>query len=507
MKLEDIVKEQKSVGDISVERKICINAIMSTEFIKGIKPLLNDLTLFDSPMCRTILSWAVTYFNKYGIAMKETVTDIYSNQKSKISKTNSQDISDFLESISNQYASEDMTLHNYKFELDIANEYIEVKNIIKLKQKIDKAMLTNNITKAKQEINNYNQKVIKPTSSVNALKDFSRFEDALKKDNVLFQLPYPFNELYGDICRRHLSAVAAQSKVGKSRELAWFACQALRAGEAVFIGTLEMEISEFLALIDFEMLRADLYGGMGKIPVFSGTGTETIIKHMPYMREAQTKEELEKKWEALGLFNPRGSLHIQAWPQFSCAVEEDLVPELDRIREEEGITITTIVLDYADLLKENRGDEREPTRLKVAGKWRALKKLAQKRELHLHTASQLGKEGQLFESSTKQQDANFIIKLEQTPIEKRLGIYRQSVMFHRGIAYDPSRPLITLANNGIGLFNLDAKWSHEDWDYLPDIDEDICLWKVFTGEEWYEEIGYDYDYDNELEYNLHRSYK
>lgn len=502
MQLSDIAEETKTTSDITIERKMTINAIMSDEFIKGVKPLLTDLTLIESTMCRTILGWAITYHNHYGMAMKQTIQEIYHSQRGKMSESASKNVADFLESISQQYA-EGYKLYNPKLELDIAEEYLDKQSLIKLNKTVEKHLLTNKNAKAKQAIANFAQIKQSPKASINALKDFSRFDKKIKKDNVLFTMPYPFNEIYGDICQRHLSAVGAASKVGKSREMAWFACQALKAGEAIFIATLEMEEDEFLNLIDQEMLRDDLLGGEGVIPVFKGEGAGTRIVHKKYGREGKTKDELIAKWEALGMFNKKGSLHIKAWPQMGCCVEDDLIPELDRIREAEGVNITVAVIDYADLLKENKGDERETVRMKVAGKWRALKKLAQQREMHIHTASQLGKEGQLFESTTKAQDSNFIITLEQTPEEKRLGIYRQKVLYHRGIPYDPSRPLISVSNNGIGLFNLDARWSSDSWDHIPDdVPEDLVLWKSYTGEEWREELEDDFDFDGELQYYL-----
>ena len=505
LNINELIEETKGAGDVSIERTMCINAIMSTEFIKGCSVLLKDLTLIESPMCRTILQWNIEYFKKYSISMQETVKDIYKSKRPKLSEVVSKDINDFLDSISQQYATGNHYIHNVKLELDLVEDYLDLQAVVKLNKGIEKTLLTGNVTKAKQLVHNFKQVKQAPKASVNAFKDFSRFREKLSKDTVLFNMPEPFNDLYGPICTRHLSGVCAASKVGKSRSMAWFVCQALKAGKAVFIGSLEMEESEFLSLIDYEMLREDLYGGEGHIPVFKGSGDNTIISHQKLLRDPATPEELEAKYKGLGLFNPTASLHIKAWPQFSCSIDDDLVPELDRIKEVEGINIEIIALDYADLLKENKGDEREPTRIKVANKWRALKKLAQERLIHLHTASQLGKEGQLFESTTKAQDSNFLIKLEQNAMEKRLGIYRQSVMYHRGIPYDPSRPLISLSNNGIGLFNLDAKWSSEEWDYLPDVDENMVLWKTYTGEEWREEVEYDYPYEDEYQANLHRN--
>jgi hypothetical protein len=490
--IEDLVEETKSVGDVSIERKMCINSIMSTEFIKGVKPLLADMSLIESVVCRTILQWNKTFYEAYGTAMKKDVIGVYESARSKLNVTTSKDINDFLSSISQQYADGEGDI-NVKFELDIAEEYLDKQGVKKLVNSVEKNMLTGNTTKAKATIANYAQIRQAPGAPVDGMKDFSRFRRTKDRDDVLFEMSYPFSELYGPICERHLSASSARAKVGKTRELAWFACQALRNGLTVFIASLEMSEDAFLSLIDAEILREYVDGGSGVVPMFKGKGEGTEIVFKKLQKDPKTPEELEEKWKAFGMFNPTAKLYCKEWSQMSCSIEDDLIPHLDQIRANDGVDIKCVIIDYADLLKANKGDERADERIRIGNQWKSLKKMSQDRHLHTHTASQLSRENVLASSISKEQDANFIIKLEQTPNEKNLGVYRQYVSFHREIPYDASRALITLSNNGIGLFNLDARWSSDSWDHIPDVEEDIRLWKPNTGQEWRDEVNHGYD--------------
>lgn len=486
MELDDLITETESSGNVDMERKITINAIMNSKYIKGIKPLLTDISIIESPMCRTILGWCITYFNEYGIAMQSSATDVYKEYKKTLSKTISKDVSDFLESLSQQYA-EGHHIYNVQLEIDLAEQYIDEQRIYKLNKQIESAMLTSNTTKAKQYINNYNQVKQAPSMAVNGLVDFSRYHREKIQEDILFHFPKPFDELFGPARRKHLGAVAGKAKSGKSREMVYVACQALKAGLSVFIASLEMDEDSFLKLIDLEMIRQDQFGGQGNIPYFKGTGAGTQIAFHKAERDPHSADELEELWRIEKFANPNARIFVKEWGQLECSVDDDLIPQLDYIRESEGVNIDVVIVDYADLLKPNKGDERADPRIKIGNQWKSLKKMAQNKNLFCFTGSQLNRENLLSESSTKEQDANYIVKLEQSPQEKRLGIYRQYVMFHRNIEYDPSRALVTTSNNGVGLFNLDGRWASEDWEILPDVELDKhYLWRTNTGD-WFEQ--------------------
>lgn len=492
MEIDDIVQEQEIAGNVTTERKITINAIMSTEYMKGVKPLLSDLTLIESKMCRTILSWCNDYWQNYGVAMKETVQDIFDSNKNKLSPVVAQDISDFLKSISEQYAKE-YHIYNVKLDINLAEDYLDKQGIIKLKQNIETAMQSNNTVKAKQYVSNYSQIKQAPGMAVDGMKDFSRYSREISQEDVLFNMPKPFDELHGPIRRKHLSAVAGKAKSGKSFMMAKVAAEALRNGLSVFIASLEMDEDSFLQRIDQEILRADQFGGNGYIPYFKGEGSATQVCHEHIYRDPATVNELENGWKSFKMKHPHARLFVKEWGQGMCSVDDDLIPQLDYIRESEGVNIDVCVVDYGDLLKPCKGDERADQRIKVGNIWKALKRVAQSKNLFMFTGSQLNRENILAESATKEQDANSIIRIEQTPIEKKLGLYREYVMFHRNIEYDPSRAMICTSNIGVGLFNLDGRWLTEDFDHIPDIDTDnMYLWKRNTGQEWREEQENEY---------------
>lgn len=490
LNISDLIEETKGTGNIGLERKMTIAAIMNTAFMKGIAPLLKDLSLIESVMCRTVLSWALEYWRKYGMAMQETVQSIYEGARGKLNQTTSKDLSDFLQSVSQQYAEGNTHIYNVQLEVDIVEDYMDKQNLTKLQKNIEKAMLTNNLVKAKQHVNNYNQVKQAPNMAIEGGTDFSRYRREKNKENVLFNMRAPFDQLHGPMCRKYLSAIASDSKKGKSWVMVDVAVEALRSGLAVFICSLEMDVDTFLHRVDKALIKESQMGGHGKVPVFKGKGDNTTVSYIDIEKEPHTPEELEAKWKAFQMFTPSAKIFVHEWSQHQCSVEDDLKPQIDYIRESEGIAIDVVICDYADLLKVCKGDERSDNRIKVGNKWKAMKKLAQDYNLFLFTGSQLNRDGILAESASKEQDSNSILKLSQNPQEKRYGIYRESVMFHRHIEYSPSREMLTLSNLGLGQVRLSGRWLTEDMDYMPDIDgEHFYLWRDNTGEEWRDEVA------------------
>jgi hypothetical protein len=476
LNIDDLVEETKGAGDISIERKMCINAIMSTSFMKGVKPLLNDMSLIESVMVRTILQWAKIFYESYGTAMRADIQGVYENNRGKLNHTVSQDISDFLVSISQQYASGESNI-NVNFELDITKKYIERARLIKLKNGLDKHLLTDNHLKAQQLVSNFSQITSTSSLPVNIMEDFSRFGREEVKEDVLFTMPTPLDQLYGPIKRAQLSLSCGPPKSGKSRAMVFMACEALRNGHSVFLVSCEMSADEISKLIDDEILRIRMEEGTAYMPIFSGSGDSLSVKHKKVEREGHTAEEMKSKWRAWKLFNPDATLYLKCFPQKEATID-DIEAEYDILRDETGDTPSMCVIDYLDLLAPNIGDERKDLRLQLTGIYQQAKKLAQKRHIALHSGSQTNSALRLLEAYQKYAEVDFAIGLQQNNLEKRAGVYRLYCLIHRGIPFDDSRAMWMLSNNGVGNWFLDARWSTEDGELSIEVEDDFKLYKT-----------------------------
>ena len=480
MELNDLLEDNTPVIDIELERKIAINSIISTEYVQGLRNILSDITLLESPLVRTIVTWAIHYFKEYNKCIDSHIVEFYEHEKKRLSETQSKDIHDFLESINDLYITSHNKLHNPLFDLELAREYINVQKVKKLHDNLGQALLTNNVTKAGQYIANFTTAANGLSGAVNGLEDFSRL-DRIKNDvDSLFYPRGEFKKLYGPIRRKQVSYIGAKAKVGKSREMVWLTCEALRNGLSVFVATLEMTEDAMLTLIDQEMMRMWMFDGKAKIPRFVGEKEELSVEYDDMEITESTPQEIINGWKTFKQFNNGSKLYVKAWQQYEATISEDIIPELDIIQARDG-AVDFIMIDYADLLKTEKEDMRKEHRLQIASKTQAIKKLAQARNVHVHSGTQMDDNMNARESYTKAADVDIMIALVQSPNEKKAGVYRQYVTFHRWMLHTADRPFVTVSNNSLGLFNLDGRWGYtkEPLNGLPD-DPDFELFTPYN---------------------------
>lgn len=478
---ESLIEEAPVTADIGFERKLCMNAIMDKTFMRGVKSLLTDITLLESPLARSIMSWCIEYFNEYGKEMRHTIIGVYEQKRIKLSETISKDINDFLESISEQYAQSDK-IFNPEFELDIAETYIKTRKVKKLQEKLDKYMLTGNTTKANQMIANFTQVKMSQSDAVDIQKDFSRYERQETGEGILMHFPGKFGEMIGPIKRKEFMAFAGGSKSGKSRMLLNAVVEAYRQGLAVLFCSLEMERYEVEKLLDDELLRMSLEDGTAYIPIFKGTGAGTVITHKKMERQASTPEEMKAKHKSLQQFNPHGRIYVRCWAQDEMTIEDHLKPELDSIRAKDALSFDLIISDYADIAAPPAGYEKKERRHQLDAIWKEHKRLAQDYNCFVLTGSQADEKTlDMREDYRKKTHVNAQIGIKSSPEDKMVGISRYYLMAHRSQPFNPDRALIVLTNHGVGLAHLDSRWESEEWDATVDVDENFKLWTPTKG--------------------------
>ncbi len=477
LRLEDILKvtDDSTVGDMEMERSIATNAIMSSSYLKKIIPKLGEMSLIASPMVRTILKWCVEYYGITDKAPKTDIEGVFAHRSGGLGSTVSNDISDFLESLSAQYTKKGQ-LNNAAYEAKNAEKYLNTQRVNLMLKKAKKAMNKGDIAQAEQLISNYTRPAESSIGAVNILEDKSRFGRKANKEDVLFEYDNKnFAEMWGPICRKHLSMYGAPAKVGKSRAIVRSAVEAYRKGLNVLICTLEMSVDEMAALVDAELFRAGMKDGVAFIPTFRGEGIETRIVFEEQRRKGCTKEEMEEHAEAAKFFNG-GSIFIREWEQKEMTLDGHLMPEIDYIKKNFNIVFDYIAIDYFDLMGVPPEFAKLEERHQLNYKYQAAKRLAQRLNCHVNGATQTDNEGKVREDYRKVNEVNCFISILCTPEEKRCGVYQYRCLANRHVPFDIERVLIGLTNHGIGLAGLDFRWLSEEWDeWLPDIEEGFEL--------------------------------
>ena len=492
LKLEDIIKvtgDKKTTGDISKERIIATHAVMSTDFMKHTATKFTDISLFASPMVKTVIGWCVEHYNEFAVAPMQDIQGIYEHKCATMNSTVAQDVSDFLGTLSETY-KERGALHNAEYESSNAEQYLNIQRVNNTIKKMNSAMAKGDVVKAEQVLSNYARPEDSSSSAVNVLKDFSRYDNVQERKDVLFEFEGDYGEMFGPVCREHFSMHAGPKKSGKSRNIIRVAVEGLRAGLSVLICSLEMKEEEVATLVDQEWLRQGMVSGLAHIPTFVGEGAETRVLFEDLHKVARTPKEMKALHEAKNMFNPKANLYIRCWEQDECTVDGHIIPELDFIRKKDDVNFDLICVDYATIMGLTQEQRRTDYRHQINAKVMSLKKLAQVRRCHVHTGFQTDEELNVREDYRILTHVNTAIGLKQGAEEKKMGIYTFKCITNRNVFYDENRILIGLSNHGIGLPGLDFRWLSEAWeDWLPEVAEDF---KLFEKEK---EIDYRNMYD------------
>jgi len=142
-----------------------------------------------------------------------------------------------------------------------------------------------------------------------------------------------------------------------------------------------------------------------------------------------------------------GSLRTAAYPvgELSVGGLDALLDSLDRT---DGFVPSVIVIDYADLMKQELGRESDKDYDGMRRIWEGLRAISSKYNVLLLTATQTNRLGEDCETHTRRtigrsakaaDNCTWFVSLNQTVVERRAKVMRVSVMYAREGRYDPER--------------------------------------------------------------------
>lgn len=463
------------MSQVDIEKNIITGMVTSDLFISTLIPLI-DTKLFTLDINKLISSWIVEYHEAYKKAPRHEIVAIFNAKKGTIKSEESEQISDFLQLLSDQYIDHPP---NENYLITQATDYLKKK---KLQSLIQEASLTldngGGVTDAENVLNKY-----KTFQQVNPLwKDPFNINYIIEMFNTikdpLITIDGEFGKLIGNLERGFLVGVLAAMKVGKSTLLIDLAVKSVLQYRKVVFISLEMSNTQ----ISQRFLQNVGCFGIANSPekeyLFptvdcrknqDNTCTDnkrTCKVEMP-VEEYQTGQ----KYKPCSVckpgknFVPRnykvkevkpglsqnlatklikdleyqfGSnfLRIISYPPFSAnlsKIQNDLTS-----MEIEGFIPDVIVLDYADILAPE--DSKMEAIHQVDRTWKALKAMAQEKNCLVLTATQGGRKTfdkeVMSESDTswdirKLAHVDLMIGMIRTDTDKKEGIAKINVIAHR----------------------------------------------------------------------------
>lgn len=449
--------------DLSPERNIVTNMIVSERFLKEILPVFR-LDLMASQYTRTVASWILEYYERFKTAPEKNIQDIYFSKKKQIQDSeDAENVADFLEGLSEEY--EEVAIHNVEYAISQSIHYLKIRSLEVLKERLEHAISEDNALQGEKEVSDFTR-VEKPMGEgVNILLDHSKVVTAfLEEHELLFEFPGAAGQVAGRLNRGDFLSFLAPMKRGKTHAMWWAAETAATAGNRVVFFTLEMTENQMVRRA-WQSLRArPRKTTKVQIPFFEQvlvSGEEKfVIKIREEEREGIDTMRVKDDQTVFRRMFRNGEIRIiSAWG----ATVEDLSAHLDNLQYYENYIPDVIIVDYADIISPSRGFRGE-YRHTLDDIWKKLRRMAQERSCGVITASQSERStltGEVSETSVSEDirklaHVTSMVGLNQSKQEKERGILRLSQLAVREGRQSFTQAVL-LQSLDIGKFMVDSK--------------------------------------------------
>lgn len=420
--------------NLSQEKKLITNLIMSNEFCKEIIPLLN-INCLASPFSRIVAQWVIEFYEKYECAPEKTIQDLYRDKKSSIiNEDDAEMVATFLEHLSQEY--EKAIPNNVEYSVQQAINYLKTRSLENLSEQIKQAIQQGDPLAGEQALANYNRVELATGEGVSILHNTNAVVDAFTNDEeFMFKFPGAFGDVAGDFNRGDFFIFLGPAKRGKSHYLWYTAETAMQNGFKVVFFTLEMTEKAMIRRAFKSITGQPKTDCTISIPYFSIAQEDPILYEVLQKeeeRKALDPEKIEEQQKKLRRLLRSGDVRIVQLPGYTATVA-NIEAHLDNMYHYDNYLADVVVVDYADLLAPSKKAGNE-YRHKLDDIWKSLRSVAQTRNLLMVTASHANKD--TFERDIKEGDASEDIRkinhvtsavaLNQKRDEKEKGIMRIS---------------------------------------------------------------------------------
>lgn len=449
--------------DISDEKRFLINLIVSDEFIKMIAPYV-DVKLMESPLSRTVASWVMEFYEKMKCSPQLNMPEIYLKKAKYITDENLSDmIYTFLTHLSSEY--EKYKIHNVEYTVRNAMEYLRTRSLASLIERMTAAVAKGKVDEAEHMVTKYSRLEKKQSGEiVHIFRDSEIIANALTfKNNHLFRMQGDLGISIGWINRSDFVAFSAPPKRGKTWYMMEAGLTAAQSGCRVLFISLEMDRDQTVRRWWSSLNAQGIEEGTFDIPFFQGDGDSFDVLYkqefVPGLRKE--KEQIDVDQATLSCTMGEGDIRLLIYPSGETTLTQ-IEEELENLEHYENYVPDVVIIDYADILKAERGGDK---RFQLDDIWVRMRGLAQKRNIAVITGSQTGRATTKKDAGADDVAEHFgkiahITKgifINQTKEEKKAGLVRLECETQReGKSYTDQ--VLVLQQLDIGRPYLDSKF-------------------------------------------------
>lgn len=496
------------------EKHLITGLIVSTEFCKRIREYFS-LDYLTNSYIKNLAWWTISFYDEHKVAPFKHINDIFETEKKNLKEADIELIDDLLTNLSAMHTGDDI---NVDFLVSEAEEYfrkreleIHVNNISVLSEKGD-------LDQAEEEIARFNRISVKLDENIyiNPGDEATRDRIYRKRDTEqkkFFTLPGDAGLFLGNWSPEDVIGITAPAKKGKSFLLTDIQKHAVLQNIQVLKFSIEMTDTQELERHDKAFFPSAHKAGYYPFPVFDCIKNQTgdcgerkskiIVREdpkSPYVenpnhvvctkckddrREHQRyvpttyKEEIYR--DENSIFNVKKEMkkwnqqlsrysRIVVRPKYSLTYDL-MMRDIDIMASRYQFIPKIILLDYIDILAMTTGFD--DYRM-VDEMWKMLQRVAGRTKCLIVTPTQADKAGALAETlhTTNQsgfygkgRHVNSMLGINQTPQEKRDGVYRLNILDSRSSFQDSMDSCLMLQDLWAGQMHIDSYWAKK-FDYV-----------------------------------------
>ncbi len=424
---------QRKYVEFDEEKLIVTNLILSTDLCKEII-VATDPMFFNSKGVKVILGWAKEHFNKYGVALGQSINEYYEINSASIDPAVKDQVGTILEHLS---SIQDTEVHNVA--------YLKDRAFTLFKKKFYKAqMAAAQACIEKEDMNGAEQalaarfKYSEVISTAKKLNDVDLINSSIQylfhdqDTDPFFRFEGRLGEFVGTIEAGWLVSFIAPPKTGKTvMLLEALVCAIMQRKNVVFF-SFEMPLKQLIARLLKRITGMCMpAGGVTYVPIFDCVKNQSGIctkpertgygDNMNRMVDPPTFNEYdpESSWKECNACRGTKDFEPASWkeavakdpvsesafrknvqsfmnlyakfcrvifyPSKTCTIQT-MNAELDILIERENFFSDMIIPDYADLIKATGGGGQK--RLELDDIWEGLRTMGQSRQSAVITASQ-----------------------------------------------------------------------------------------------------------------------
>ena len=376
--------------DLSDEKKLLTNMIVSSEFLKKVQPIVSP-KLMEASYSKTLVTWILEFFDYTKEAPGRAIQDIFQSKAKLLQNDETRDsIAEYLTHLSSQW--EQAQINNVEYSYKSALEYLRLRQVDYLINQLQAAKSSHNPEQCESLIAQFSRLERPEGTAIDLMNDARIIKESLTQtDERLFKMPGDLGTAIGWICREDFIAISAPPKRGKSWYMMEAGFRAALAGKKVLFVSLEMTKEQTVRRWWSAFNAKPLEGGVYKVPKFEPDGNDgfDILYEDRKVDGLPTDiASIEKKQRQYNMALGDGEVRLEIFPsgQMTLSMLED---ELDKLEFYENFVPDVLIVDYADILKpETKGEKRH----QLDDIWLRMRGIAQRRKVALITGSQTGRE-------------------------------------------------------------------------------------------------------------------